>query len=59
MHVPVIVINAQRQVQRLPMLASETLPQTTQHVRHEAVDTRAIIKIEHRNVYKRKIMEYT
>ena len=29
MHVLVIVISAQRQGQRLPVLASETLPQTT------------------------------
>ena len=51
MHVLVIVINAQRLGQRLPVLASETLPQTTQYIRNEAVDTRAIGKLEHRNVY--------
>ena len=35
----------------MPVLASETLLHTTQYIRNEAVDTRAIGKLEHRNVY--------
>ena len=52
MHVLVIVISAQRQGQRLPVVASETLPQRTQHISNEAVDTRAKSNLENRrNVY--------
>ena len=51
MHALVIGINAQRQGQRLPVLASEALPQATQHMSNEAVDTRATSQAEHRNVY--------
>ena len=44
MHVTVTVINAQQQGQRLPMLASETSPLTTQHISNETDDTMAVSK---------------
>ena len=51
MHVLVTVLNAQRQGQRLPVLASETSLLTAQHTSNEAGDTRSISKLSHRNVY--------
>ena len=47
----VIVINAQQQGERLPVLASETSPLTTQHISNEADYTRTVSKLAHRNLY--------
>ena len=51
MHVLFTVLNAQRQGQRLPVLASETSPLTAQHTSKEAGDTRSTSKLSHRNVH--------